>query len=744
MKFYLKVISFFLILLFSSGCGSDISSSGSNDNSPDLNLSDDDVIQITLSGVVVDGLISGAKVCLDNDPMDGECNINEPIATTNSSGEFDLGTAIIRVGTGISYVAYGGVDKATGKSFESKLRVLTQINEENQLVYVTPLTDLVATSFFKENSSSVSDLDKAQNKIAVAYGIQKELLYKNPLVYGGVFIKSQEIQQVKSIFDTVAKKTIDTEMTFPEKLALEEKIKQAILDSISSNNGYFKAQSTFEYLEDSLELSFLNNEKEFVERQLVKIRVDLDNFNNTFDTTDPRFDKYQIALEEKAQIAYDMINSADENDTLTPFNLNIDVYNDNPTDTNNTEDPTDNGNTDNSTELDVSFSGTVVDGYIKNAVLCIDKNLNGSCLDEQYLVTTDDNGEYTFNNVTLDKDSSIQIIATGGTDTFSQKVRTGSLNRVVSTNDLSTSNNLIISPITDLISTDFIRNGVSITESTLQISSKMGISSVILLSDTTEHLDLFLDSLYIEQIKKSTESLFSSKINVNNQYSLKDNIKAALLSGIKQGYDTTLPQRIVSSLMTSYETSVYTDVYYKLFDELDTIINQLKNSSDIKTYTLPIVQKVLEDKISKVSYSNINTADLNITIDTIIASDFDRTDATYDESSCKLTSYTNTLVDSNYTSEPQIDTNGNGISLTSNGQNVTIYYPDLGVSKSYSTIGYTKDPRYQIQLDEAWINQDKSIYIETINGDTNTSECYRIDLDSSTLSAEKVFSYSYN
>ena len=744
MKFYLKVISFFLILLFSSGCGSDISSSGSNDNSPDLNLSDDDVIQITLSGVVVDGLISGAKVCLDNDPMDGECNINEPIATTNSSGEFDLGTAIIRVGTGISYVAYGGVDKATGKSFESKLRVLTQINEENQLVYVTPLTDLVATSFFKENSSSVSDLDKAQNKIAVAYGIQKELLYKNPLVYGGVFIKSQEIQQVKSIFDTVAKKTIDTEMTFPEKLALEEKIKQAILDSISSNSGYFKVQSAFEYLEDSLELSFLNNEKEFIEKQIVKIRVDLDNFNNTFDTTNPKFDEYQIALEKKAQIAYDMINSADANDTLTPFNLNIDVYNDNPTDTNDTGEPTDTNNTGNSTEFEVSFSGTVVDGYIKDATVCIDENLDGYCFDEQHLVTTDDNGKYTFNNITLKKDSTIQIIATGGVDTFSEKSRTGSLNKVISTNDLSSSSNIVISPLTDLVSVNFMRNNLSITESIVQISSQLGTTSSVLLDDTTENVELFLDSLYIEQIKRSNEILFSSRVSSSEQSSLRDNIKAALLSGIKQGYDATLSQRVISSLMTSYETSVFTDVYYKLFDEVDTILNELKNSDEIGTYTLPIIQKILEDKASTVSYSNINTANLNITLETIIASNFDKTDATYDQDSCKQTTYTNTLVDSNYTSEPQIDTNGNGISLTSNGQNVTIYYPDLGVSKSYSTIGYTKDPRYQIQLDEAWINQDKSIYIETINGDTNTSECYRIDLDSSTLSAEKVFSYSYN
>lgn len=742
-------ISLLMSLLIFFGCSSSISTVLDSNSSTEDSNNSNGLLQISLSGVVIDGLIKGAKVCLDNNPMDGECNIEETIVSTDSDGKFDFGIGHIKnYGITLSYVAYGGIDTATGKPFESKLRFVT-IVEDNTSVYITPLTDLIATDFFNQESNSNLELDRSQDKISIAFGIQKELLYKNPYEYGGVFIKSQEVQQIKSIFRVLINKKIETQTTFSEKLSIEDKIKLSMLNSISENNGYFKTQSTFENLEKNMQdLSFVNtnftfmdNEKSFITEQLTKIRLDLDNFNNTFVSYNPRFEEYQEAIENKAEMAYEIINNAISSDTLVPFDLNIDIHSQNTYDNNNGVSD-DNNQPNGETKAGISFSGVVVDGYIEDALVCIDEDLNGICTEYDYKTYTDKNGVYSFEGIELEKDSYIQIIATGGVDTFTNKSREGSLNKIISTNDLNEEDQVVVSPMSDLVSTDFLKNNTSLLDSQQSVSLKFNTTYEKLLSDPTDDKELFLNSLYIEQIKKSVENLFASKIS--DLVLLRTNIKKALLSGINQGYNNLLAEKVLNSIMTTYGIVVYTDAYYKVYEEIGVVINNLKNSPDIKVYTLANVQKIFENEISDVIYSNINSVNLDISIDTIIASDFDQTDAQYDIDACKESIYNNNLTDTNETNEIKIDKYGNGISVASKYDNVTLYYPNLGVEKSASTLSYTDNFTYQLQFDEAWIGEGKSAYIKTVSQHTNLSECYRIDFDSKDLTVTKVFSYSYN
>jgi len=67
----------------------------------------------------------------------------------------------------------------------------------------------------------------------------------------------------------------------------------------------------------------------------------------------------------------------------------------------------------------MELSGTVVDGYIANAVICIDENKNNKCDPEEPKTLTNSKGKYKFK--ILNKKYKGQIISSGGVDMISGK-----------------------------------------------------------------------------------------------------------------------------------------------------------------------------------------------------------------------------------------------------------------------------------------------------------------------------------
>ena len=60
------------------------------------------------------------------------------------------------------------------------------------------------------------------------------------------------------------------------------------------------------------------------------------------------------------------------------------------------------------------INGKVVDGYVKNATVCIDLNNNFQCDKNEPSTTSDSNGNYSFKNI---ENKNYTLISKGGTDT---------------------------------------------------------------------------------------------------------------------------------------------------------------------------------------------------------------------------------------------------------------------------------------------------------------------------------------
>ena len=113
------------------------------------------VNKVSFSGIAVDGYISGATACLDLN-VNGLCDISEPTSLTATDGTFTFTNVVVDENVLLPVIVTGGVDTATGKVFRGELKRIVDTKSINSSVKlnVTPLTDLVASSFIASNDKS--------------------------------------------------------------------------------------------------------------------------------------------------------------------------------------------------------------------------------------------------------------------------------------------------------------------------------------------------------------------------------------------------------------------------------------------------------------------------------------------------------------------------------------------------------------------------------------------------------------
>ena len=97
----------------------------------------------------------------------------------------------------------------------------------------------------------------------------------------------------------------------------------------------------------------------------------------------------------------------------------------------------------------INITGKVVDGYIKNAKVCIDINTNLKCDSNETATTSDENGTYIFKNYKIRTDTFLAILSINGIDTATNKQFKES---IYGSFEYKTGNeiNVLISPSTDL------------------------------------------------------------------------------------------------------------------------------------------------------------------------------------------------------------------------------------------------------------------------------------------------------
>ncbi len=281
MKHILLIV---LILLSFWGCGDgDNSSTNNTDNNNPIQP-----IAKTISGVVVDGYIKNAKVCLDID-SNNICTSDEPTATTSYDGRFNFSTT--QTGE-YPIIISGGIDTATDESFDGTLKNIVSLTDSATQVSttITPLTTMSAIVYQKEKETNQSYLfDTAKQTVASNLGLTLTQIDKDPLKDKVVFAKAQQIVQSVKLFS----KTIQSDESnkIKNKELFDHIITQISLsvqeDTISKDLNISKVVTKLEdTIYNNSSISIDNDTKEFIQNYTQEIKtkaseiVDINNLDN--------------------------------------------------------------------------------------------------------------------------------------------------------------------------------------------------------------------------------------------------------------------------------------------------------------------------------------------------------------------------------------------------------------------------------------------------------------------------------
>jgi len=287
----------FVLTVFTTGCG--------NKNTVSLPLH-----TISFSGTAVDGYISGAKVCLDVDNS-GICESTEPTTTTAADGTFSFTDVQVANNLFFPVIISGGIDTATNKSFNGELKSIINsatITVDTQL-NVTPLTDLIAVSFFQSTTKNETILKNSTTEVANVFGISEADVTADPMTNVFVFAKSQEVQQIKALTEITASKAKGNNLSIAEKLVLQNEIKEALVTQIKATTGTnLEIDKVLTEVESKSSITIPANEKVFVAAQVAKVKTTLD--SATSSTTTNQLNELQTGLEAELTVAVTSIKDA--------------------------------------------------------------------------------------------------------------------------------------------------------------------------------------------------------------------------------------------------------------------------------------------------------------------------------------------------------------------------------------------------------------------------------------------------
>ena len=757
---------FFLLIVSLNSCGSDSTSSGGNDsNSSETNGS---TITIGFSGIVADGLISGATVCLDFD-FSGVCDLTEPTTTTSSAGVFNFDGIVVYSTSFLSIISRNGVDTATGRNFIGELKSILYVGDldTTQYQYITPLTDLMATNFLDSDIKNKSVLDYSRNVVGKGYTLNSNYINNSPLAYAGIFSRTQEIQQTLGLVEKAVAKVKGVSFTSVESQYVREEMKLALLKQIKKDEK-LDIVSAVTNLVTALDINMTDADKSFVDAQLREIKLSIDSFVQLSNLTVSNLNDYQVALENESDKIYvNMLSSnpiplkvdinttailfppvEDENATLPDTNTTVPDTNTTTPDENTTEPiPVE-------TTVDISLEGYAVDGYLSGSSVCMDLNYDGICNSSEPSTVSSSEGLFTFKDITVDKEKLIPLININGIDTAIGKQYDGELKAFIYSSVDFTGSEVFLTPLTDLIVSNYFLTENRTLSKYLKLQEDMalafGLSGNSLVSDPMKNVGLFVLAQELEQIKKIVEAVV-----IKNDPNYTASKKRALQSQIKEelsekilgtGFQDLSVEEVLITLKLNLDIDLSeADIEFAInqITEIRNALNTLSTNSEVNVYTLPRVQTLLDRDLES-AYTTLTYSDLNLSVERVTNSEFSSVNALYDESACVSNEiYTNSLSDSNSSIQRTEDVN-NGLALQSNAGEMTLFYPNLKNSKVGNDV-IVFEELYYFAFDEAWVGQGATVYLKTDADEEGKYGCFKARLDSTSAGAIemiKVFRYT--
>jgi len=304
---YIISITFFITSFFISGCDSSTF------------IADNNLSNIILNGVVVDGYIQDAKVCIDKN-SNTMCEDNEDSTTTDLLGNFHLLTKNeLNQTLFLPIIAYEGLDTSTQKNFQDQIRNIIDFStfEENQTIVISPLTDLVAISFLNRESNSSSALQEAQQSVANVLNIKTSQIDLDPMQNIKLFSISQELQHSKFLIQTLFEKNINHTLTATETAALQDDIKNEIL------NQNFNVERILIAMEINHNITIPENEKIFTINQIDELKTSLDKLSEDTSLDIENLNRLQKSIDIKESEAIKNLLNAQEGEIIQTVSLDI-------------------------------------------------------------------------------------------------------------------------------------------------------------------------------------------------------------------------------------------------------------------------------------------------------------------------------------------------------------------------------------------------------------------------------------
>ena len=284
------------------------------------------------------------------------------------------------------------------------------------------------------------------------------------------------------------------------------------------------------------------------------------------------------------------------------------------------------GGSDSQSSSTKSVSGTAIDGYIKNATVCLDINSNDICDNGEPSTTTADDGTFSF---TTTQTGNYPIIIIGGIDTATNEVFDGILKNIVELQDSVTSLNIKITPLTTL-STDVFKKEIKIdslytpTQAKQLIATNLGLTLAQIDTDPLTDKDVFAKTQQIIQAIK----IFAKSIQTDESDTTKN--KQAFNHIIKQialsvQADTISTDLNISKLVTKLETTIYDGIAINIAQDIEDFTTDY--TQEIKTKAQAITNTANLDNLqngfktyiddAKTQIANNTTGNLSTTLTNI-------------------------------------------------------------------------------------------------------------------------------
>lgn len=262
-------------------------------------------VTISLSGTAVDGYISDATVCLDIN-TDGICGSTEPSTTTDINGIFNFTDVEVLNNVLIPVIVVGGTDTATGEQFVGELKNIVNsatITAETSF-RITPLTDLIATSFLLSTDKNLKAFNDSRVEILKVFNLSLENLISDPMTNIAVFAKTQEVQQIKALLEIVVIKATIGELTDSKLPKLRNEITRSIVKQIKKSTAFIlDVNEVLTEVETSSNVIIPQNQKIFIAAQMADIKKALDNLVSDTNADINTLDKFQAGLESEQKVA---------------------------------------------------------------------------------------------------------------------------------------------------------------------------------------------------------------------------------------------------------------------------------------------------------------------------------------------------------------------------------------------------------------------------------------------------------